>query len=140
MKQIESKTGADIQIAPAPFKDAMALKNVLFRELSSSGINFDKIQLDDLSKTHIEEIIKSIIQVDTSKEFYDAFFKCAGRCLYNNNKITEDTFEDITAREDYYLIMLEVLKENLLPFFRGLVSKLPQFTAPVTKKDTQKLK
>jgi hypothetical protein len=133
MKQIETKTGAEIQIAPAPFKDAMELKNVLFKELASSGISFDKINLEDIEKTGLEQIIKPIIQIDTSKDFYNAFFKCAGRCLYNGNKITEETFEDVTAREDYYLIMLEVLKENLSPFFKGLVSKLSLFTAKTAK-------
>ena len=127
MKKIETTTGADIQIAPAPFKDAMELKSVLFKEFAKSGVSFDKVQLDDLANTSIDELLKPLIQIDTSKEFYTAFFKCASRCLYNGNKITEDTFEDVTAREDYYLVMLEVLKENLTPFFKGLVSKLPQF-------------
>ena len=58
-----------------------------------------------------------------------AFFECAKTCTLDVKgpveKITRETFEPAEARRDLIPIALEVMKENLLPFFEDLFSTSP---------------
>ena len=145
MYTITGVNGAEIKIDVAPFKDAIALKNVVFGSLAETGIDISSLDLKTLNlKTEIDQnvidtIMKPLLKVDSSPEFYFAIFKCMNRCLYNGSKITEETFEPIEARGDYYLILLEVLKANLLPFIKELVSAIFQAKKSLNQKvSTQK--
>lgn len=45
--------------------------------------------------------------------------------LIGGIRVEERLFDDVPeAREDYYMIVFECIKENILPFFKGLLSKL----------------
>ena len=58
-----------------------------------------------------------------------AFFECAKTCTLDVKgpveKITRETFEPAEARRDLIPVALEVMKENLSPFFEDLLSSLP---------------
>jgi hypothetical protein len=141
MKEFKGTNGVLIKIMPAPFKDAFRLKNAVVKELAKTGLNIGDISLKtELSTDVLDGFLKPIFQIDSSDEFNDAIMACMERCTYNGLKIDKDTFEPDEAREDYYIVLFEVIKANLYPFFKGVVSKLPQLTAktPETKAATRK--
>lgn len=128
MKEFISTSGASVRINLAPFKDAMALKNALTKELSNSGIEIGNLEVKDvknLDKSKIfNTLINGLLAIDSSEVIQNQLFKCLVRCTYNNEKITEFTFEKEEARCDFYEIAIECVKANLSPFFQGIISKL----------------
>lgn len=120
--EFTAQSGAKVRINPADFRDAMALKSAIAKEISKSDFDLSAGSLTD--KIDIADFAKIALAVDSSDAVYDCVFKCLVRCTYDGQKITEATFEDVNSRQDYYEIVIACLKENLLPFFGGLVSKL----------------
>lgn len=126
MAEFESATGADVNIRIAPFADAMALKSAITRELSKTGIDLEGISAESDVLEFVDPVVKAVLALDSSPDVYAALFSCLKRCTYNGEKITEQTFEKAEARKDYYEIVFACIKENLLPFFEGLLSKLSE--------------
>ena len=132
MPVLEVSTGASVIINPADFKSAMALKGSIAGELAAGNLKLDGLTKGDLDVQNlmnldmsvIEPLLQTLFSIDSSEKVNDAIFACLTKCLYNGEKITEATFDNVEAREDYYLIVFECLKVNLTPFFKGLVSKL----------------
>ena len=46
------------------------------------------------------------------------------RCMYDNQKINDDSFEPEENRQDYFFVCKEVLLETMRPFLKGLSSQL----------------
>lgn len=124
MTEFTASSGAKVKVNPADFKDAMALKSAIAKELSKADFDLSLKMDKDVNPA---DFAKMALAVDSSPVVYDCLFKCLARCTYDGQKITEATFEDVSAREDYYEIVLACLKENLSPFFKGLISKLSPF-------------
>lgn len=78
----------------------------------------------------VDTVKNMVFQLLGSEGLEDAMFDCMNSCTYNGARITPNTFESEGAREDFYPIVWEVLKLNLRPFFKGLVSTLPTPTIP----------
>ncbi len=135
VKEFKGNSGARIVINPASFKEATALKKCIEKELINAKLPFDigkvsglaeaKDELNKYGLTDLLEIAKNVVlSCDTSEEFEKALFDCLKHCTYDNVQIREQLFDDIPdAREDYYTIVFECIKENVLPFFKGLLSK-----------------
>ncbi len=118
---------AKIQINPAPFKDAIALKNSIEREIKLGGINTDTFKgktIEETLRMDLAPFINILAAIDSSSEVNAAIMTCLERCTYNGEKITENTFNDVKAWEDYYPIVIDCLKVNLTPFLKGLASYL----------------
>lgn len=128
MEEFTSQTGKEVRIAPASFKEAMKLKSLVEKSLAENGINLTKIQDKELTEFLKGDLLKSLLAVDSSIELHDQVIKCLEKSLYDNEKITVTTFDDLDARADYYEILVICLKVNLLPFFRTLLSLLPTTT------------
>lgn len=125
MKSIKLPSGAELRITPAPFKDARAL----VKAISDEGL---MIKLK--SKDEVENAIKDAFCVAVSSDKIQAALeKCLERCLYNGKKITEDLFEPVEARADYYRVCFEVAKENVLPFARDLYAAFSPLLESVQK-------
>lgn len=124
MLEFKALSGAKVIINEATWQKAMALKNAISKELSEVGIDIDMSTLQAENKSDaLNGLIEPLLKVDSSPEVYKALFECLEYCNYDGEKITEDTFEDLGARQDYYQIMIECIKVNLSPFFKGLLSK-----------------
>ena len=121
-----STTGKKVCIHTAPFKDVMKLKAAIAKEMAGADFSFDI----DMSKGFeaqdfdVASIAKVALMVDSSDEVSEKLFACLVRCTYGGDKITEATFEDEEAREDYYQVVIACLKVNLSPFFKPLISLL----------------
>ena len=132
MAEFVAASGAKVVINTAPFKDVMALKSAIGKELANSSFNLPL----DMSLKNLKDVDfdiaafgKLILLVDSSEEVNKHLFSCLARCLRNDEKITLNTFEIEDARQDYYEIVISCLKVNLSPFLKALISQLPQIAA-----------
>lgn len=119
-----AKNEAQVVINLASFANAVKLKDAIEYEVSQTDF---KVSFDDINKDaelNLGKIIQIAMKVDSSKVVSNALFDCLIKCTYNGSKITVATFEDEKARFDYYEIAISCVKENLLPFAGGLLSKL----------------
>lgn len=115
MEYTSEGTGAKIVINPCSFEDAFRLKSLIQKSLLDNNIKIEKA-LD-------EDILGIIMALDSSKDVFEAMFKCLIKSTYNNVKITKETFEDEKAREDLYEIFFYCLKVNIYPFFKSVLSR-----------------
>lgn len=114
MQKLIGKSGKEIVINPAPWKDAKELKRAI--EAAAATVKIPtKISADDISG-----LLNIALLVDSSKEVESALWPCLIRCTRNNMKITEETFDDTEARKDYYEIIAACVKENFGPFAADL--------------------
>jgi hypothetical protein len=120
--------GNDLQISLASFEEAIDLKDAVEEAIKKANINIefegDESKPLSISDNSFNSLIKTVLNIDNSKEVRRCLFKCAKRCLWNKSEINQDLFEKIENRKHYYAIMFEILKETLSPFLEGLLSKL----------------
>lgn len=126
MTEITAISGTKAIINPADFQDAMNLKNAVIRELvrSSALANLD-------FSADVKTLAAMAMTVDSSVEVYEALWPCLARCLYKDEKITKKTFESVETRRDFYPIALACLKENVSPFFDGLLFVFKELQATI---------
>lgn len=104
-KTFKSTNGqCDVMIAEAGFADAIRLKNAITSGLQNG--TYDRAFPDN------------------DPQVYAALWPCLIKCTYKGVKITQATFEDVEAREDYFEIINSCIDENLRPFFKGVASWL----------------
>lgn len=133
MAEITTKAGADLVIRPASFKDAMALKNAVLKEIAGGDLDLGA------NIGGAEDIVKVFAKVDSSEGVQKALMKCLERCTYDKARITEQLFDDNhKAREDYYEIIIACAKENLSPFFKNLLTGLSSIQAIIPESLKQK--
>jgi hypothetical protein len=62
-----------------------------------------------------------------SPEIEGSIWECMKRCTLNTGagdlKIDADTFEPVARRDDYVKVCVEVVRENVLPFFKSLYAE-----------------
>lgn len=101
----------------ASFREANALQKAIAKETKKLEVKGDL----DLNYEFMKNLLCSALASD---EIEAALKPCLKRCLYGDFKIDENTFEDVEARQDYFTVCFEVIKENLLPFVKGLSFQL----------------
>lgn len=136
-KKITLKSGNTLELQMASFSQGWKLSRVIANELKSVGIDIESQDFSKLSQLDVIKMLKgSILQLVGSVAFEEAFFDCASRCLYNEERVTRNTFESETARVDFIPCMVEVTKFNVSPFIEGLdlsliTSLIPAAQSPV---------
>lgn len=122
--EIELPSGAKLRVNLASFATSKDLYQAFLEE--AKGVKFD-FSLDTELKL---EMFKDIICVGlSSKKIEKALWECMKVALYNDKKITEETFEDEDARGDYFNVVFEVAKLNLSPFVKNLYALLSPLKA-----------
>ena len=116
MADFVAPSGKTVTINAAAWQDAKKLKMAVQREAGS--VLEGKLASGDIAGL--------IMRVDGSEAVDAALWPCLARCLRDGKKITEQTFDDESARADYYDIVLECLKVNFGPLVANLASKLPE--------------
>lgn len=113
IKEVKMPSGAILKINLAPFGDSKALYQAVLEE--AKGLKIDgQAELD-------VNLFKDIFCAGfSSKKIEAALMLCMKRALYNDLRITDETWEPVAAREDYMPACFEVAKENLLPFTKSL--------------------
>lgn len=120
MRTHKLKSGRTLRVQAASFRKSKSLFDEISKEIKS--LDFDPKAEFDIN--FVKNIVLGLVSSDKVEA---AIWPCMDSCLYENNKITVDTFDkpdDMTAREDFLEICQEVVKENVLPFTKNLSSKL----------------
>lgn len=136
-KEFTTASGARVKMAIAPFQDGMALKNAILSEVARTGIDIDLKDMNLKADIDVSKLMRIWATVDSSQAVNDCLMRCLARCTYNGERVTLATFEDEKAREDYYEVVLEGLKVNLSPFFKGLFARLQALRPQAKSGDTQ---
>ena len=119
-------SGAELVVGLAPFEDGNELFMAFTDELKS--IKFDKdTELD------IYFFKDLMLHGFSSKKIEAAMWKCMARTTYDKLKITKSTFEPEKARQDYVMVCVEVLRENLFPFVSGLYAQSREMFSAMPK-------
>src|SRR5579864_4795961 len=119
MRDVKLTSGALLKVNPAPFVDAKNLYQALLKELKNIPIS---------AQTDTASLYKDLFCIGfSSPEIEACLWKCFERCSYNNGngdlKIDKDTFESLSAREDYMTCCMEVAKDNVFPFVKTLYAE-----------------
>lgn len=130
--------GSDLRITPAGFSDALALEKAIGRALKGTRLELPENVTSEVSADMFSDIIGAVLGVATSDEVESCLFKCAERALAGKEKIDRAFFEKVENRQHYYPIMVEVIKENVGPFFKGLGSQFMAFLPTAAKSQQQK--
>lgn len=125
-KKVTMPSGAVLEIQVAPFLDAKKLYKAIAHELKTVSVNADM----ELDLEMIKNLLCVVVESDRIEE---AFNICAQRCLYNNCKISNDTFESLEARGDYLIVMREIIEANVAPFMKGLFAQSKSLLSMIPK-------
>ncbi len=121
MRDVILPSGAKLHVAEAPFTISKALYQALLRELKYVQITSD---------TEFNSLYKDLFaNMGSSQEVENCIWECLKRCLYNDEKVTPDTFEPSERRQDYLTVCAEVIKENVGPFLKNLFAHYKEFMA-----------
>lgn len=135
MKEFKGNTGARIVINEADFKTVKKLRKCLAEELKKININIGNPQsLKELKDEFNGDVNKwinilkdCILGLECSEDFECVMQELFNVCTWNNIRISDELFDDkIEAREDYDIIRFEVVKINLLPFFKKVFGNVKQ--------------
>lgn len=108
-------SGTELKINPAPFEAALALCEAMLEEANTLGIN---------SRVEVSDLCKQILCVGfSSKKIKAAIIRCMEKTTYGGLRITADTFEPTSARQDYFEVLYSVAKVNMDPFMKDLYAK-----------------
>lgn len=130
------KNGALLTVSLAPFADANRLLKAIARELAQVNFDLGDLDLKEISGKDINVLKNAVFQLIQSDLVEAAVLKCAEKCLYNNQRITADTFKEESDRQAYLPVVWEVMKANLSPFFAGLNLSSLTSAKPVTSEPT----
>jgi hypothetical protein len=119
MKEIKLPSGAQLKITPSPFADAKALYQAVLEDLRVLPIS---------AGTDMASLYRDLFCIGfSSKKIEACLWECFKRCTYNAGngdlKIDKDTFEPVSARDDYWTVCMEVAKENIHPFAKSLYAE-----------------
>lgn len=129
MREVGLEDNNTLKICPGSFIDASKLKFLLVAELTKQGISIPSNVKDvkDLAKIEINgdivsKVLSNILLIEANEEITNQIIICAKKSLLNDEKITLKTFEDPKLWPILLEIKIEVIKENVVPFFQNLLS------------------
>ena len=134
MKEFKGLSGGKIVINCSSMSNVKKLRKALAVELKKVNIDVGNPKnLAELSGTFkdtnkwINIFFFFFLGLETSEAFDNIIMECMKDCTYDNIMITESFFDDKPeARQDYDRIVMEVIKENLAPFLKGVSGMLSQ--------------
>lgn len=117
----------DYKINIASFEEGWELQRLISLVAKNEGFKVN----DLIASDKLDKLVNIALAVNSNKEVYNALWTCLGRCLYNGEKITKETFEDLDARKQFLPIAFKCIEVNLEPFTDGLVSLWKMLFVPV---------
>lgn len=126
-EKVSLPSGAELEMTLAPFMEGERLFSATAECLK--GVKVDgNTDVSDLT-SNLNSLKDMFLSCLTSQAMKEAILACLKRCTYNKQRITSwDIFDDIQAREDYLAVCWEVVKFNLTPFTKSLISKFNEVT------------
>lgn len=123
IKEVKLPSGATLKIGQIPFGDAKALTQAILGEIRGVRISMDTKDLPGLTDMYKNFFCAGF----TSLVVENAMKTCFARCLYNNLKFDDSTFEPLSSRQDYMVVCTEVAKEATTPFLKSLFANYQAF-------------
>lgn len=127
--RITLSDGKELVVQIAPFELGYKLTKAVNRVIQKAGIKLDdsvmKLDFSDfkMSPAVMVPLANMFLAAMEDDSLEEIFWACANHCTYDGLRITKQLFNDnIDVRGVYYQIKVNVLKENLLPFFPSLRS------------------
>lgn len=119
-RKVTLPSGAILKVVPAPFAESKALYQAILSEVKTITLGMN---------AEVPALLKDLFCTGfSSAKIEAALYKCFARCLYNEQKISDDTFEPVASREDYTTVCVEVTKENIGPFLKSLYAEFKTAT------------
>ena len=109
-KEITLQSGNTLRVQKASFNNANTLTNTIIDRLggllgtATSDAEIAPVLISGLSK------------IISDSEVQNQIISCFQGCLYNNQNLTKDTFEDVEARKDYIEVLIIVAEANVKDF------------------------
>lgn len=131
MREVKLPSGAVLKIAPGTFAQSKTLWEAVLKVLRGVPITgTGNLEMVDLYKNLFADGF-------TSPEVQAALWPCLQHCLYNDGtgdvKIEQSVFEPVAARQDMLKVFMEVTKENIDPFLKGLYAEYGNLLNDLTK-------
>ena len=125
-KTVKGKT---LIVTPSSFENGLKLQEILAEIVKTSELNLPGGEsvdsMKDLDSQMLTKVIMNMaLSAVSSPELKDVLFECCQSVVYNDVRVDREFFDEVENRGVFYDIMIEVLKENLLPFFPSLSSGL----------------
>lgn len=115
MREFKLDSGAILKLQPAPFKDSKALYQALLRELKGVTLS---------ASVDMASVYRDLFCLGfASPDIEACIWKCMERCLLNDLRIDDNTFEPVERRDDYVKVCVEIARENVFPFFKSLYAE-----------------
>lgn len=118
-KTLES--GKQLEIKVGKYEECLELQQAIAEEAKGISLHMDT-ELED--PNFMKDIICSLI---ASKRIMNIVHQLLKNCTYEKIRIMGDVYEQESFREDFYEIVIEVIKANVGPFMKGLIAKLKPF-------------
>jgi hypothetical protein len=122
--KINLQSGAVLDITLLPYEESWDISQRITKVLETIDIDIKAIDFKNPSYSDVIGFKGPLFNILSSKEVLEAAKICLARCTYNGLKIDSMTFEVRESRKDFLPVMYHVLKENISPFFEGLISFL----------------
>jgi hypothetical protein len=117
-------SGAELEITPLPWEEAWGISRICAKIVETFKLDLKGIDFKAIGAMDVMQLQGPICTVIASKEVIEAAKTCFKRCTYNGLKIDAMTFESQEARGDFIPCVALTIKENIAPFFGGLLSFL----------------
>ena len=124
MEKFTLPSGAILEVGLLPYEEAWKVQQKIASVFDSVKIELGSVDWQNLFKTDLLVLKGPICQILSSDQVIAAAKECFKRCLYNSVKIDSMTFDSKDARQDFLYCVAYAIKENIEPFFKGLVSSL----------------
>lgn len=137
--------GHEFIITPASLEDALDLQDAVFQAIHANKIKFNFLDdeenqklidvKDNSNKSKLENInipselvgdfFNTLLSLGMSKKLRSCLFECAKSSTFGKQReaVNRNFFEKHENRQYYFQVMIEVLKVNLTPFYKGLFSQ-----------------
>lgn len=116
MKHVKLPSGRTLTITLASFPVSRSLYQAFLGEVK--GLKLDAGASLDVN--FFKDIVCTALE---SKNIENAVWECMKRCLIDDKKIDVNSFEEADNRDDYFMVMMEVCKENIQPFTKSLYAQ-----------------
>lgn len=120
--KVSLPSGAELEMTLAPFLEGEKLFSATAKCLKTVKIDAE-MKVDDVT-SNVNALKDAFLEFITDREMKEAILGVLKRCTYNGQRITSwEIFDEAKAREDYLPVCWEVVKFNLTPFTKNLISK-----------------
>lgn len=131
VKEVKLPSGAILKLRPAAFAISKALYQAVLDEVKGLSI---------FGKPDVEMYKELFCYGFSSKKIESCLWECFKVCQYCDGrgelKVDQDTFESLSARDDYMTVCMEVAKENISPFVKSLYAEYAHLFQKMTSDQT----